>query len=442
MAIIKPFRGVLYNKELVKDIAEVTAPPYDVISPDEQKKLYKKHPANIVRLILGQEYKTDTKAKNRYTRAKNLFEKWQEESILVQDEEPSLYYYTQVYALPGGGKLTRKGFLTLLKLEDFDKGDVLRHETILSKPFKDRVGLIKECRANFSPIFMFYSDKDGEAKDLFGKISRRKAHFDFTDKENTRHRMWKVSDSGIIKNIEGIFKKRKLVIADGHHRYTASVKLSELMEKRYNKAKKKNPFGHTLVYLTGMEDKGLAVFPIHRLIHSLKNFDRREVLSKLSLFFNIEVFTFGREDVVMPEVRSRMSKYGETKSAFSLYFRSDKRIYLLHEKKDKVKEEMVKLGFSANSSQPDVLIFHRIICEKILKISKKAQEKQENIIYIKGNEDFKKTKARRDYQMVFLLNPISAADVYNFVKSGDVLPQKSTFFYPKLISGFVINKMD
>jgi len=199
-----------------------------------------------------------------------------------------------------------------------------------------------------------------------------------------------------------------------------------------------------MVYFTCLEDEGLSVLPIHRLVHGIKDFDLQKILKKLSLYFSIEIFPFKRKNIeqVLFRLKKEMSKYIRLNNVFALYPRSDDRFYLLKALKNKVHNLLIKSGVSSELVKLDVIVLHRLIFEKILGITKTAQEKQQNIIYIKGDEDFKSLIKKKDYQVLFLLNPISAVDVYKIVKRREILPQKTSFFYPKLISGFVINKME
>jgi len=444
MAVIKPFKGLLYNMGLVGKIEDVVAPPYDVITLGEQYKLYRKHVKNIIRLILGREYKTDCKENNRYTRAKRLFEKWQKDGVLLQDEKPSFYYYTQEYSLSEGIILKRKGFIALLKIADFDEGIVLRHEKTLSQPLGDRVNLIKECRANFSPIFMLYSDRKGKIAEHFNTFVKGESYFDFTDMDGVTHRLWKIDNEKLISDIKRLFRRKVLIIADGHHRYSASIKFRNYIRKRLRKGVSESSFDYAMVYLTCMEDKGLSILPIHRLVHSIKSFEPQTILKKLSLYFNIEIFPFKRKNIehVLFRLKKEMSEYIKLNNVFSLYFRSDDRFYLLKAHEDKVHNQLIKSGVSSELAKLDIIILHRLIFEKLFGITKTAQEKQQNIIYVKGDKGFNSIIKRKDYQVAFFLNPFSSVDIYKIVRRGEILPQKTTFFYPKIISGFVINKME
>ena len=441
MAIIKPFTGLFYNKKIIENIGDVTAPPYDVISQKEQQELYLKHKFNIVRLILGKEYKSDNEKNNRYNRARELFVKWQKDNILCKDEKTSFYCYTQEYSI-SDEILERKGFIALLKIADFDEKVVFPHEKILSKPFEDRVNLIRECKANFSPIFMLYSDKNDAINKLFNPFLKKNAFINIIDKENIRHKLWKVSDDEVIADIKKTFRNKSLIIADGHHRYSASIRVRNLMREKISKTNSENPFDYVMVYFSYLEDKGLSILPIHRLIYGLKNFNRQTTLKKLSFYFNIEMYSMKKESNENVLSRLKEEKLKLNNNVFTLYFRSDDRFYILHGIRDKIDTFLKNSDVSPELAKLDVVVFHKIICEKILGISKKAQEKEQNIVYIKGNEDIDNVIKRKDYQMSFFLNPLNANDIFKVVKKGRLLPQKTTFFYPKLISGFVINRME
>lgn len=443
MAVVKPFKGLLYNKKVIDNIENVVAPPYDVISDKEQGALYRKHKYNIIRLILGKEYASDTDKRNRYTRTGKLFADMQREKILLRDKKPSFYYYTQNYALLGGVKLKRKGILALLKMTEFDENVVLRHESILAKPFEDRVNLIKECRAHFSPIFMVYSDKKGVVNSLFEPLVKKASYFNYTDNGGVRHSLQKISNNRLALEVGKVFRRKQLIIADGHHRYSASLAYRNYMRKMQKSRLSDAPYDYTMVYLTSMEDEGLSVLPIHRMVHSLESYDKGAVLKKISLYFKIEMVPFNRDDGAEQFGRIKEDMVHIKKgTVFVLYFRSDDRLYLLHGLKDKIADTLARLRVSSALAGLDVVVLHKIIFEKILSISKTAQDKQKNIHYIKGNADFVNELSRDNYQMTFFMNPLSAVDIYNVVKKAEILPQKSTFFYPKLTSGFVINKID
>ena len=443
MAVVKPFKGLLYNKKVIDNIENVAAPPYDVISDKEQRALYRKHKYNIIRLILGKEYASDTDKRNRYKRASRLFADMQTEKILLRDKKTSFYYYTQKYDLPGVVKLKRKGILALLKMTEFDENVVLRHERILAKPFKDRVNLIKECRAQFSPIFMIYSDKKGIVNGLFEPFVKKTAYFNYTDNGGVRHSLQKISNEELALEVGRVFRRKQLIIADGHHRYSASLAYRNYMRKMQKGKLSDAPYDYTMVYLTSMEDEGLSVLPIHRIVHSLESFDKERVLKKMSRYFKIEMVPFNRDDGAeqFGRIKEDMSHIRKN-TVFVLYFRRDDRLYLLYGLKDKIADTLARLGVSSEMAGLDVVVLHKIIFEKMLSISKTAQDKQQNIHYIKGNANFLNELSRDNYQMAFFMNPLSAVDIYNVVKKAEILPQKSTFFYPKLTSGFVINKID
>ncbi|MFC1558600.1 DUF1015 domain-containing protein [candidate division KSB1 bacterium] len=443
MAVIKPFQGLLYNRKVIDNIENVVAPPYDVISEKEQQALYRKHKYNIIRLILGKEYTSDTDKHNRYTRTAKLFADMQRGKILLRDKKPSFYYYVQNYSLPGGMQLERKGILTLLKITEFDESVVLRHERILAKPFEDRVNLIKECRANFSPIFMIYSDKKNVVNSLFEPFLKKTSYFSYTDNWGVKHSLQKISDGELALQVEKAFRRKQLIIADGHHRYSASLAYRNYMRKMQKSRLSDAPYDYTMVYLTSMEDEGLSVLPIHRMVHSLESYDKERVLKKMFRYFKIEMVLFNRDDVAeqLDSIKADMARIRKN-TVFVLYFRSDNRLYLLRGLKDKIADALARLGVSSELAGLDVIVLHKIVFEKILSISKTAQEKQKNIHYIKGNANFLNELSRDNYQMAFFMNPLSAVDIYNVVKKAEILPQKSTFFYPKLTSGFVINKMD
>jgi len=283
MADILPFNGLRYNKKKVKNFNKVFAPPYDVISESEQKKLYAQHPENIIRLILGKISKKDTVKNNRYTRAANMFSKWIGNETFIQDSKPSIYVYTQDYIFEGRRK-KRIGFVARLGFDD--KKGCLPHEHTLLKPKEDRVKLIRAVKANLSPIFSFYIDRKNEVQNIFKTVIKRKPLVSFKDKEKITHHFWKVDDASIINKVQKLMKNKQTFIADGHHRYEVSMAFRDEMLSQ-GRSRKEN-FNSVMMYFTGFNEENLSVMPTHRLVKNITGLDKK--IKSFEDYFKIEKF--------------------------------------------------------------------------------------------------------------------------------------------------------
>ena len=264
MVNVFPFRGILYEKKKIKNLAKVMTPPYDVINPSEQEYYYEESPYNIIRLILGQEFPNDSRYNNKYLRSAAFLKGWLHHGILKQDGKPALYLYEQSF-LVKGKRYRRLGFIALLRLEDFEKGKVFPHENTLSKPKLDRLELLRACSSNFENIFTIYSDDKLKTMKPFKKYLRRQPAIKVKDKLNTVHSLWRVDDRTTIIKVMKEMKDKPVFIADGHHRYEASLRYRNEMRERSTRFSEDESYNHIMAFFTPIEGEGLVVLPIHRL---------------------------------------------------------------------------------------------------------------------------------------------------------------------------------
>ncbi len=448
MADVVPFRGILYNPEKVGDVAKVTAPPYDVISPDLQEELYKRHPNNIVRLILGRTSPQDRPGSDRYSRAGDELRKWIDEGVLVRDPKPALYVYAQTYEVQGIRR-TRKGFIALSRLEEFGKGRVHAHEKTLSGPKADRLRLMEACRANLSCIFSLYSEPEGVEPEkrlgaLVDSCMDTEPLIEVTDDDGVENMLWRVTDPEIIKRISSSMEGKTLFIADGHHRYETAVNYMRLMRERKKDFTGREPFNYVMMYFSDIDDKGLVVMPTHRVVHGLKGFDAGAMLEALKDFFEIDAIAFdsGSEKEAREELYRRMDALAPEATVFGLYIRGRDAYYLLRLKRDASGNDLLGESVPEVFRDLDVTVLHSLVLERILNITAEAQRKQENLFYVKGRDRALEECRNRHAQLVFLMNPTKIEQVKKVAEAGLVMPQKSTYFYPKLLSGLVINPLD
>lgn len=439
MAEIYPFKGIRYNPEKISDMSLVVAPPYDVISPAEQEEYYAKSPYNIVRLILGKEFPTDSDTNNRYTRAAHFFTNWLENQVLIQDNEPSFYFYSQEFFLKDK-RLVREGFFALIKLEEYRNGIIIPHERTLSAPKEDRFNLMCSCRANFSPIFLIYNDSGNKVLEKLKSEIKTKPLIEVKDEKGIVHRLWRLRGVELHKKIKESFNELPLIIADGHHRYETALRYRDECRKSRLKVTGREGFEYMMVYLTPFEGEGLVILPYHRVLHNLPGFDFYLFEKKVKETFEIETITFSydEEKNACKFFLKRLEEKGRDGHAFGIFAHGVNAYYLLTIPDTQIER---KEEFSLVNSL-DVTILEKQVFEKILGIKSEHLKAQKNIGYIHDSEEAIRLVRDGGRQLAFLLNPPKKEEVRDIALRGETMPQKSTYFYPKLLSGLVINLLD
>jgi uncharacterized protein (DUF1015 family) len=442
VAKIFPFKGIVYNKKVIDNLNKVMAPPYDVISQEEQEKLYASHPYNIVRLILGKEFPGDNESNNKYVRAERFFASWLKHGLLAQDEEPAIYVYEQTY-LRDKKKVKRIGFFSLLRLEDFDRGKVLPHEETFSKAKLDRLELMRVCSSNFESIFSIFSDHVGYVEKIMKKHSRKKPAIHVKDPSGTLHSIWKIVHKGDIKRIIKALSDKTVFIADGHHRYEASLRYRDEMKDKYQKFTGEELYNHILMYFTAIEGKGLTIFPIHRVVRGIPDLDIPSFEDALKEYFDIELFPFTKrtEPKVRKKLTKLMEKLGDKEHVFGMLLEGMSQYYLLKLKDEKAVDRFVKDGKPKEWKRLDVTILHALVINHVLGLTTERVASEEHISYVKGTDNAVDRVLKGGNQIVFLLNPTKVAQIVKIANDKEKMPQKSTFFYPKLLSGILMNKI-
>lgn len=423
MADIRPFRGILYNHEKIEDIAACVTEPYDVISPAEQRAYYKSHPCNIIRLILGKQTPRDNNRNNQYTRAHKYFADWQRQKILVRDAKKSVYIYAQSFPHNKRRK-TRTGFIVLLKLEDFAKNTVLPHENTFSQPVQDRLKLLRTIGANSSPIFALFGDTQGKINQLLNQYKRADQPYIAIKKDKVIHRIWRMSDKDKIKTIQKLLKDQQIFIADGHHRYEAALNYKNEMQKKLKQTRGFSTFNYVMTYLAATTDPGLTILPTHRAVKIKAPFNPQKIISNLRRHF--EVHKFSASDQLFSYMR-------ETRATgiFGTYFGKNK-FYGL-----KLKRAIIENDRKTLHQNLDVPILHSVIIERVLP----SAPFEENIYYTRDAQEAIKLVDQGKRQVAFFLRPTKVSQVQKVARSGEKMPHKSTYFYPKLLTGLVINKL-
>ncbi|MCL4511212.1 MAG: DUF1015 domain-containing protein [Bacteroidetes bacterium] len=466
MADIRPFKAIYFNTSLT-DLSRVVAPPYDVIDKSLQDELYKRSPNNIVRLDLNRE-------SNPYPAAAAEMQRMLKEKVLVPDSEASIYPYFQTFKTQDGPKVddsrrvglrprrgsttpygivdrlvessttrrdpdlrrdktvTRRGFVSWIKLEPFEAGVVLPHERTLSKPKEDRLNLMISTKATFSQIFSLYGDQNKTLEKEYDKLKSTKSYLE-ADYDGVNNKIYRINDSATIKTFQNLLSKLAVYIADGHHRYETALEYQRLMREKNPKHTGEEPYNFIMMYFTNIFDEGLVVYPTHRIIHSLSNFDSNKLVETVKTFFELTP----KSDV--NALASSLNSAGDY--SFGMILPQKK--YLLMKLKNSADIlSVVKENVPAPVKRLDVTLLHDYVLRQTLGISKEAQEKKLNINYTIDRHEVDNAIQLGKAHVGFILNSTKVEQVREVADAGAVMPQKSTYFYPKLLSGVLLNGLE
>jgi uncharacterized protein (DUF1015 family) len=434
MAHIEPFRALRYDPARVA-VSQAATQPYDKITPQMQDAYYAASPYNLVRIILGKRLATDGPGNNPYTRAAEFFSRWRHQGILKQDAEPSIYHYCQTFTVAGRtAQVERQGFIALGKVEDYSAGVVFRHEQTLAKPKADRLDLLRATCAHFGQIFMLYSDPQGEVGKTL--ISDDPPIIELTDEYDVSHRVWRVSNADTIRLIQSAMQEKKLIIADGHHRYeTALTYRNERRAATESRAEMQSqPYEFAMMTFVNMDAPGLLILPTHRLIHGLPSFSMVSFRENASQFFTA--------DEVDPSLDARRATAILREAAHtgtSLLAVGRDRAFLLSRPKSPAS---ALEGVSLRQQGLDVVQLHKCLLEGALGISEEAIRDQKNVTYVRDTSEAMALARECKADVAFLMNPVRMQQVRDVAFGGEVLPQKSTDFFPKLLSGLTVYALE
>lgn len=423
MPEIAAFRGITYNPEKISASDDVLCPPYDVIAPELQEQLYAKSEFNAVRLELPKE-------ENKYDVAAERLQLWLEQGILREDNEEAIYPYHQTFTTKEGKVYTRKGFIARCRLYEFEKGVVLPHEKTLTGPKKDRLQLFIKTKANISPIFGLYSDKERHADRALEQFTQSTAPFiDAMDYQNARNQVWRCTDRTIIEQVYSTLKDKQMFIADGHHRYETAIHYRNLQIENNPHHTGHEAYNFIMVYMTNMSDEGLIVFPTHRLLHSLEKFNFEELVEKLRSFFGVQELSNKQK------LKEFLACHPH--GAFGVVAKQKiLGIHLACDLDKAIPEQMPR-----ELKALDVTLLHHLVIGKMLGVSLEAQALQTNLNYSKDIDEVFEAVQSGQAQLGFVMNPTSISEVEAVAKIGELMPQKSTFFFPKVLTGAVMYRL-
>jgi len=435
MAEIHPFRALRYDLQKVS-ASQVVTQPYDKITPAMQDRYYSASPYNLVRIILGHR-EPDSPVDNVYTRAAAYGRDWRAHGVLRQDAPPSIYSYSQTFTAPSGTSFERRGFIALGRVEDYSAKVVYRHEQTLSKPKADRLDLLRATRAHYEQLFLLYEDS-GQIDSLL--TTSQAPTIEVADEYGVAHRVWQISDPTVIAAVQNRMRDQKLVIADGHHRYeTALTFRDECRAAAGTASSPQAPYEFVMMTFVNMNDPGLLVLPTHRVVHSLESFSAVDFQNSARAFYEVE-----EVDPAIDAARATTLLHDRGRAGTALLAVNANRAFLLHSPKPAGAKFFT--GLSDRQRSLDVVQLHKCLLEGVLQLSEESIRNQQNLSYLReAAEALNQVRGQtpgKAANIAFLMNPCPVAQVRDVAFAGEVMPQKSTDFYPKLLSGLTAYALD
>ncbi|HXN03836.1 MAG TPA: DUF1015 domain-containing protein [Candidatus Acidoferrum sp.] len=443
MATLRPFQGVLYDPQRV-DLSRVVAPPYDVISPADQKRFYQQDPHNVVRLIAGEVRPSDTPQDNKYTRASAFFREWLAEGILRRETSPRLYIYRHQFVDPANGaSRSRLGIMGVVELEPFGRG-VLPHEQTHARAKADRLSLTRAVIANLSPVFALYKDPQSAVGPIIAPAMADPPRMSITGEDGDHHTIWSLEGGQRCAQLAEIFDTSTLYIADGHHRYETALNFRNFQRQQHPEATPDAAFNYVLMLLVDVSDPGLTILPTHRVLHDLEGFDAANLVRRLSERHRVlsrdsrsALLVAMRHEggahrigVALPLIPSpsgggAMNPSGGGHGGASYYT-----------------VDFDQAALDDPVARLDVSVLHREILGRLLGLQQAEVEEERYLSYSRDVEAVLTRVETGTAQAAFLLRPPAVQDVVEVAQAGQVMPQKSTYFFPKPASGIVFNPLD
>lgn len=429
MATTKPFRGIRYNQDKIDSIDHVISQPYDRVRYGLQDEYYDLSDYNITRIIKGREFPEDDQANNVYTRARDFLRQWIDEGILQREEQPAYYVYHQTFPLPDGNPVTRKAFINAFELAHFEEGIVLPHEKTHAGPKVDRLNLTRATETYFGNIFMLYPDPENRVDAIFDQAIQRPPDIQAKElhEKDVLHQVWVITDPEVIAAVSSeMAPKRNLIIADGHHRYETALNYQAEMREKYPDAPENAGFNYRMVAMVSLSNPGLTILPTHRLIFDYEKMTAAEILKKAAAYFSIEELS-GRAalEEKMAQAAGKVGRIGLVHPEGFAF---------LTLKDPAVMEELAPNRVQA-WRELDVSILHELLLEEIMQIEPEKIDNLENIKYLREPDMGYEEVSNKPTSYLFVLNATRIEQVKACTKAGEKMPQKSTDFYPKIITG-------
>jgi uncharacterized protein (DUF1015 family) len=433
MLRIAPFRGLFYNQKKIHDLSKVIAPPYDVISREEHERLYKKSPYNFVRLDLSRE-------PDSYGAVAQSLQEWQTQGVFERDAAPAVYFSTHRFKLKSGEEKIRRGFFALVELQDFAGGDIRPHEKTLDAPREDRLQLMLACNAQLSPIFTLYAHpKDALNRILAVEIEGVAPFIEFEQDNGEQCRLWRITEPAVFEKVQREMAAQQLLIADGHHRYEATLAYRDRMLRERGRRSGREAFNFVMAYFANIHDENVVILPTHRLVRGFVHKPFLELEEALQTYFYVEQHPKTPDGKIsfLKALKNAAKKH----RVIGASFKRDPRYLILRLKNKRIMQRLAK-DLSAPLRELDVSTLHLLILEHILGMAPEQQTNGDTIRYSQDEELVLQALEKEDFQAAFILNATKAEEIQSIVAGGEKMPQKSTYFYPKLPSGWIVNPMD
>jgi uncharacterized protein (DUF1015 family) len=442
MAEIVPFRAVRYSLTRGRVLAELLAPPYDLVTAEERGELLHRTPYNILHVSLGEDRPGDGALTNKYVRAGECWKAWLEKGILRRDPGPAFYPLEQSFTAPDGRNLKRRGFMAAVRLHEFKEGVIVPHEKTLVAPKADRLEVLKAVRANLSPIFGLYRDDAGITAGVLDQASLGELAAETDTDDGVHQRLWRAGDPAVVGPLQDLLARQRIFLADGHHRYETALVYQRMLEEETPGLPEYGGHHYTLMFLCPMNDPGLFLFATHRLVSGLKDFSLPDFLERLSRWFRIETLA---EDARRPVGRAwAVSKLGEhagKSTTFLMVTAEDGRARIVTLRDD---VDLSGAGLPENETLAalDATVLHSVVFQHLLGLSPEAVENEKNVTYARDAGDAVNRVLSGEQQLAFLLNPTPMWQVEAVGDAGETMPQKSTLFHPRLPSGLVMREVN
>lgn len=442
---VRPFKALHFNPAKIENIGQCLSQPYDVISPEQQGTYYRQHKCNIIRLILGKSLPGDDDTDNKYTRARNYLSSWRSKDILHETVRSSFWVYEQEFEIPVIGKRKVKGFIGKVRLQDYDEMKILPHEKVLKNPVEDRIKLTEITNTQFEYIWCLYQDKGFIIDSILDECEKQSAIINYFEKGyNVQHKLWRLVDPEKCTAIHDTMKKSRIFIADGHHRYATMLHIRDEYRKKYPDAGPDAPWEFILMYLVNYEHEGLTIRPTHRLLYNLNISDWENVFDEIETHFHVKRYPWdetNRQDIQKKWLSDIQTKEPQ-KHKFGLYLKHKQCFFLLTLKDSKVYDELIQCDNSSDWKLLDVNIINYLLLQQILGISEEQLSLNTKINYIVDPREAVEKVKSGNMEALVILNPTRLGDVIKISENREMMPGKSTYFYPKPVSGLVMYTMD
>ncbi|MEE9599979.1 MAG: DUF1015 domain-containing protein [Anaerolineales bacterium] len=432
MATIKPFRAIRYNQEKIGNINHVISQPYDRVRYGLQDEYYNLSDYNVTRIIKGREFPDDNETDNVYTRAQGFLNQWLKDGILLREDKPAYYVYHQTFPLLSGRTITRKAFICALELSGFEEGIVLPHEKTHAGPKVDRLNLTRATETYFGNIFMLYPDPENRIDAIFDQAINRSADIEAKElhEKDVLHQVWFITDPEIITQVNSeMALKDNLIIADGHHRYETALNYQDEMREKHPDAPAAAGFNHRMVAMVSMSNPGLTILPTHRLIFDYDKLGSQAILDKAAKYFEVEeIPDRAALEEIMGQTGDQIGKIG---------FVCQDGFFLLTFNKPEIMNTLAPER-AQSWRDLDVSILHKLLFNHVMEIDPKKIDNLENIKYLREPDLGYNEVKESGTSYLFLLNATRIEQVTDCTEVGEKMPQKSTDFYPKIVTGFAM----